>query len=115
MSEAIITVLNTAWELVENRISELGLRKNLSGQYDHDDITTLKKGIGNVLGSRWNALEPGKGANMLLGKEPNLLTKTKKTDVIDTNSVVKTSKEEAVTVNTAVEEDATPVTVRIAS
>ena len=62
---------------------------------------TLKKGIGNILGSQWNALTPGKGVKMLLEKEPNVLTKIKETDVIDTNSVLKTLKEEAVTANTA--------------
>ena len=52
MSEAIITARNTARELVESRIGELELRKNLAGQYDHDNIMTLKKGIENVLGSQ---------------------------------------------------------------
>ena len=68
MSEAIITARKTARELVETRIGELELRKNSAGQYDHDDIMTLKKGIENVLGSQWNALTPGKGVKMLLKK-----------------------------------------------
>ena len=68
MSEAIITARNTVRELVESKIGELELRKNLAGQYNRDDITTLKKGIENVLGSQWNALTPGKGIKMLLEK-----------------------------------------------
>ena len=113
MSEAIITARNTARELVESRIGELELRKNLAGQYDHDDIMTLKKGIENVLGSQWNALTPGKGVTMLLEKVPNVLTKIKETDVIDTDSILKTSKEEAATTNAAAASGATPVTPKI--
>ena len=78
MSEAIITARNTAHKLAETRIGKLGLRKNLAGQYDHDDIMTLKKGIKNVLGSQWNALTPGKGVKMPLAKVPNVLTKSKR-------------------------------------
>ena len=68
MSEAIITAQKTTRKLVETRIIELELKKNLSGQCDHDDIMTLKKGIENILGSQWNALTPGKGVKMLLDK-----------------------------------------------
>ena len=85
-SEAIITARNTAWELVESRIDEFELKNNFDVQYDHDDIMTLKKGIENILGGQWNALTPGKGVTMLLGKVQNLLTKIKETDIIDTDS-----------------------------
>ena len=113
MSEAIITARNTARELVETRIGELELRKNSAGQYDHDDIMTLKKGIENVLGSQWNALTPGKGVKMLLEKTPNVLTKIKETDVIDTDSILKTSKEEAATANAAAASGAEPAVAKI--
>ena len=99
-------------ELVESRIGEPKLRKNSVGQYDHNDIMTLQKGIENDLGSQWNVLTPGKGANMLLHKTPNVLTKIKETDVIDTNSVLKTSKMEPAKINMA-EPDATPVTAKM--
>ena len=46
-------------------------------------------GINNILGSQWNALKSGKGVNMLFGKTPNVLTIIKKTDVINTNSILK--------------------------
>ena len=68
MSEVIITAQNTVRKLVETRFSELELRKNLAGQYNHDDIMTLKKGIKDVLRSQWNTLTPGKGVKMLLKK-----------------------------------------------
>ena len=113
MSEAIITAQNIARELVESRIGELELRKNLAGQYDHDNIMTLKKGIENVLGSQWNALTPGKGVKMLLKKVPNVLTKIKETDVIDTARILKTSREKAATTNAAAASSATPVTSKI--
>ena len=85
MLEAIITARNTARKLVEIRIGELELRKNSAGQYDHNNIMTLKKGIEHVLGIQWNALTPGKGVKMFLEKAPSILTKIKEADVIDTN------------------------------
>ena len=103
----------TARELVESRIGKLELRKNSAGQYDHDDIMTLKKGIENVLCSQWNALMPGKGVKMLLEKVPNVLTKIKETDVIDTDSILITSREEAATINAAAASGATPATPKI--
>ena len=50
---------------------------------------------------------------MLLNKVPNVLTKIKETDVINTNSVLKTSKEEATTVNTATTADTKPIPAKI--
>ena len=91
MLEAIITARNTARKLVETRIDELELRNNSAGQYNHDDVVTFKKGTKHVFGSQWNALTPGKSVKMLLKKEPNVLTKIKEIDVINTDSILKTS------------------------
>ena len=88
MSEAIITVQNTARELVESRIGELELRKNLAGQYNHDDIVTLQKGMENILGSQWNNLTLQKGVNILSSKANPVLMKRKETDVINMDSVL---------------------------
>ena len=76
-------------EFVETRIGELELRNNSAGQYDHNSIMTLKKGIKKFLGSHNNALVPGKGVKILLDKEQNLLTKIKETNIINTNSILK--------------------------
>ena len=95
MSKVNSTAWSTVWELVEGEIGNLKLRKDLCWQRNHDNIVTLKKGIGDILGSQWNALTPGKGVKLLLSKESNVLTKIKETDVIDTGSILKTSKEEA--------------------
>ena len=113
MSEAIIPARNTARELVESKIGELELRKNLAGQYNHDDTLTLKKNIKYFLGSQWNALTPGKGMKIFLGEEPNDLTKIKDTDMVDTDSILKKLKEEVRTINPAAATDATPVTPKI--
>ena len=75
----------------------------------------LKKGIDNILGSQWNTLAPEKGVNMLLKQVPNVLTKIKETDIIDTGSVLKTSREEAETISAAEEVDAKPVATQITS
>ena len=57
-------------------------------------------GIENVLGSQWNILTPGKGVKMPLKEEPNVLTKVRERYVIDTDSILKTPKEGATTINT---------------
>ena len=74
---------------------------------------TFKKGIKNVLGRQWNALTSGKGVKMLLEKEPNVLIKIKETDVINTDSILKTSKEEAATANVAAAAGAEPTLAKI--
>ena len=58
-------------------------------------------------------LTPGKGVKTLLEEEPIILTKIKETDVIDTDSILKTPKEEAATINAAAAAGATPVTPKI--
>ena len=70
----------------------------------------MKKGIENVLGSQWNVLTPRKDVTTLLEEVPNVLTKIKETNVIDTNSVLKKSKEEAASINDYAMTGATPVT-----
>ena len=113
MLEAINTAQNTAPELDESRIGKLKLRKNLAEKYDNDNIMTLKKGTKNVLGSHYNTLAPIKGVKMLLTKVSNVHTNIKGTDVIDTNSVLKTSKEEGATANTAASAEAEPILAKI--
>ena len=113
MSEAIITAQNTARELVESRIAELELRKNSAGQYTHDDIMTPKKGIQNVLGRQWNSLTPGKGVKLLLAKTSNVLTNIKETGVVETDTILEKSQEEAVAANTATAAGAPTILVKI--
>ena len=50
---------------------------------------------------------------MLLEEETSVFTKTKETDAIDTGSVLKILKEEAVTINAEAVTDADPVTPKI--
>ena len=109
MSEAIITARNTARELVESRIASLELRNNSARQYDHEDIMTLKK----VLGSQWNALTPGKGVKLLLAKTSNVLTAILETDVIDTDTILEKSREEAKTANEEAADSATTILAKI--
>ena len=59
-----------------------------------EDIMTVKKGDKHVIGSQCNARVSGKGVNMLLNKEPHLLTKTKEADTNDTKSWSQNSKNE---------------------
>ena len=113
MLEAIITARNTARELVESQIASLELRKNSAGQYDHDDIMTLKKGIENVLGSQWNVLTPGQGVKFLLARTSNLLTAILETDVIDTDTILKKSREEAETANEEAVDSAATILAKI--
>ena len=73
----------------------------------------MKKGIENVLGSQWNVLTPRKDVTTLLEEVPNVLTKIKETNVINTNSVLKKLKEGAATINADAATVDTPVTPKI--
>ena len=74
MSEAVYTARATTKELVREAIGKLSLPKNSLGQYDHDDIITLQKGISRVLGTQYNPGAPGQGMKQLLAAGDNANT-----------------------------------------
>ncbi len=50
------------------------LQTNENGQYTHDTILLLQKGIWRVLQSQFNPRDPGKGKEKLLDTGDNQLT-----------------------------------------
>jgi hypothetical protein len=92
MAEACYTAWATTKQQVLNRINKLTLQTNKHGQYTHDAILLLQKGIQRVLVSQFNPSNPGKGMVKLLNDGNNILTRVKSTNVITAGSVIKAAK-----------------------
>jgi hypothetical protein len=95
MAEACYTARATTKQQVLNSVNKLTLQTNKHGQYTHDAILLLQKGIRRVLISQFNPSNPGKGMEKLLGDGDNLLTLVKSTDAITASYVVKKAKNRA--------------------
>ncbi len=92
MSEACYTARATTKQQVIEGIGKLALQTNEHGQYTHNAILLLQKGIHCVLVSQFNPSNPGKGMEKPLKDGTNLLTNVKLTDAITANSVLKAAK-----------------------
>jgi hypothetical protein len=88
-------------------IGKLALQTNEHGQYTHDAILLLQKGIRHVLVSQFNS-DPGKGMEKLLEDGTNLLTNVKLTNAIMANSVLKAAKARADAASKALSTTITP-------
>jgi hypothetical protein len=73
-------------------VNKLTLQTNKHGQYMHDAILLLQKGIRRVLISQFNPSDPGKGMEKLLKDGNNLLTLVKSTDAITASYMIKKGK-----------------------
>jgi hypothetical protein len=82
MLEACYTARAMTKQQVLNSVKKLTLQTNKHGQYMHDAILLLQKGISHVLISQFNPSNPGKGMEKLLNDGNNLLTLVKSTDTI---------------------------------
>ncbi len=89
MAEACYTAQATTKQQVLDGIKKLPLQTNKNGQYTHDAILLLQKGIRQVLQSQFNPSNPGKGTEKLLDTGDNRLTLVKSTDAITARSVIK--------------------------
>ncbi len=94
MAEVCYTARATTKQKVLDRINKLTLQTNKHGQYTHDAILLLQKGIQRVLVSQFNPSDPGKGMVKLL-KDGNILTREQSTDAITAGSVLKSAKKQA--------------------
>jgi hypothetical protein len=74
-------------------IKKMTLQTNKNGQYMHDAIFLLQKGIRHVLQSQFNPSNPGKGMEKLLNTGDNQLTLVKSANAITTRSVIKKGKQ----------------------
>jgi hypothetical protein len=73
MVEACYTARATTKQQVLNGVNKLTLQTNKHGQYTHDAILLLQKGIRRVLISQFNPSYPGKGVEKLLNDGNNLI------------------------------------------
>jgi hypothetical protein len=89
MTEACYTTRATFKQQVLNGVNKSTLQTNKHGQYKHDAILLLQKGIRCVLISQFNPSNPGKGMEKLLNNGNNLLTLAKSTDAITASYMVK--------------------------
>jgi hypothetical protein len=95
MAEACYTARARTKQQVLDGVNKLTLQTYEHGQYTHDAILLLQKGIRRVLISHFNPSNPGKGMKKLLNDGNNLLTLVKSTDVITASYVIKKAKKRA--------------------
>ena len=92
MVEACYMARATTKQQVLDWIGKLTLQTNKKGQYIHNAIFLLEKGIWHILQSQFNPSNLGKGMEKLLDTGDNRLTLVMSTDVITTGSVIKEAK-----------------------
>jgi hypothetical protein len=85
----------TTKQQVLNGVNKLTLQTNKHGQYMHDPILLLQKGIWCVLISQFIPSNSGKGMEKLFNDGNNLLTLVKSTVVITVSYIVKEAKNRA--------------------
>jgi hypothetical protein len=95
MAKACYTARATTKQQVLDGVNKFTLHTNEHGQYTHDAILLLQKGIRCVLISQFNPSNPGKGIEKLLDDGNNLLTLMKSTDALTASYVIKKAKNRA--------------------
>jgi hypothetical protein len=95
MAEACYTARATTKQQVLDRINKLTLQTNEHGQYMHNVILLIQKGIQRVLVSQFNPSDPGKGMVKLLDDGDNILTCVQSTDALTAESVLKAARARA--------------------
>jgi hypothetical protein len=95
MAEACYTVRATTKQQVIKEIGKLTLQTNKHGQYMHNEILLLQKGVRHVFISQFNPSNPGKDMAKLLEDGTNLLTIVESTNAIMTNLILKAAKNKA--------------------
>ena len=95
MAEACYMARATTKQQVLDGIDKLTLQTNEHGQYTHDAILLLQKGIQRVLVSQFSPSDPGKGMVKLLNNGDNILTRIQSTNAITAGSVLKSAKKRA--------------------
>jgi hypothetical protein len=95
MAEACYMAQPTTEQQVLDGINKLTIQTNEHGQYTHDAILLIQKGIQRVLISQFNPSDPGKGMVKFLDDGNNKLTRVQSTDAITAGSVLKSAKKQA--------------------
>jgi hypothetical protein len=86
MAEACYTARATTKQQVLDGMNKLTLQTNKHGQYTHDAILLIQKGIQRVLVRQFNPSDPGKGMVKLLGDGDNILMRVQSTNAITAGS-----------------------------
>ena len=94
MAEACYMARSTTKQQVLDGINKLTLHTNEHGQYTHDAILLIQKGIQRVLVSQFNPSDPGKGMVKLLHNGDNILTRVQSAS-ITAKLVLKLAKKRA--------------------
>ena len=94
MAEACYMARATTKQQVLDVINKLTLHTNEHGQYTHDAILLIQKGIQRVLVSQFNPSDPGKGMVKLLDNGDNILSRVQSTS-ITAKLVLKSAKKRA--------------------
>jgi hypothetical protein len=100
MAEACYTARATTKQQVLDGINKLTIHTNEHGQYTHDAILLIQKGIQHIFVSQFNPRDPDKGMVKLLDDRDNILTQVQSTDAITAESVLKSAKKQADTLST---------------
>jgi hypothetical protein len=108
MGEACYTARATTKQQVLHRINKLTFQTNKHGQYTHDAILRIQKGIQCVLVSQFNPSDPGKGMIKLLDDSNNILMQVQSTDAITAGSVLKLAKKRAEELSTTTSKTVLP-------
>jgi hypothetical protein len=95
MAESCYTAQATTKQQVLDRINKLTLQTNKHGQYTHNAILLIQKGIQHVLVSQFNPSDPGKGMVKLLDDGNNILMRVQSTNAITAGSILKLAKKRA--------------------
>jgi hypothetical protein len=95
MAEACYTARATTKQQVIDGINKLTLQTNEHGQYTHNAILLIQKGIQRVLVSQFNPSDPGKGMVKLPDNGNNILTRVQSTNAITAGFVLKSAKKRA--------------------
>jgi hypothetical protein len=82
MAKACYMARATTKQQVTEGFGQLTLQTNEHGQYTHNAILLLQKGIRHVLVNQFNPSKPGKGMGKLLKDRSNLLANVKSTNAI---------------------------------
>ncbi len=95
MAEACYMARAMTKQQVLGGVNKLTLQTNKHGQYTHDAILLLQKGIWCVFISQFNPSNPGKGMEKLLDDGNYLFTLVKSTDATTASYIIKEAKQRA--------------------
>ena len=95
MAEECFTARATTKQQFLDGINKLTIHTNEHGQYTHDAILLIQKGIQRILVSQFNPRDPDNGMVKLLDNRDNILTQVQSTDAITAESVLKSAKKQA--------------------